>query len=166
MTQTRRVPPREALLVQFATRSLDARPGDYVELDICAAEGSLTEGCFYTPFKRGKPAAFNARRGVDQFGRLQARGPAPRSGAGVWERRVIGLGSLAPGALGLHGMVFNSRKPGTFHVYLDNLRIRRADGSAVTIWANGKDTRFKRHNASTAFKDVTVRAVTLATPPG
>jgi len=162
VTQTKPVAPRKALLVQFAHRSMSVRPGDYVEFDICIAEDSLTEGFYYTPFKRGKAAAFTPRRGVDQLGRLQARGPGTRGGPGVWEHRVVGLASLAPGALGLHGMVFNSRKAGTFHIYLDNLRVRHADGSAEAIWTGGEHTRFRVHRTDAAFRDIAVRAVPLA----
>jgi len=159
--QTRPVAPKEALQLMFASRGLKVRPGDVVQLDLCVAPDGLLEGFYYTPIRRGKPPLFNARRGVDQFGRVQVRGPAPRGGAGVWERRVLGIGAEAPTAMNLHGLVLRGRKAGTFHLYLDNVCVRRADGTVVPIWTGRSDTRFRILAESPAFKDVSVRAVPL-----
>ena len=98
---------------------------------------------------------------MDQFGRVQVRGPAPRGGAGGWARRVLGIGAEAPTALNLHGLVLGGRKAGTFHLYLDNVCVRRADGAVVPIWTEGRHTRFRILTESPAFKDVSVRAVPL-----
>ena len=105
-------------------------------------------------FKRGE--------GIDQFGREQSAGPEIQGGPGVWEHRVIGLCSSAPLILPRHGLVFKGGKPGTFKVYLDNLRIRHADGSTTPIWTNGKDTRAQKIANNELFTDVRVRAVPAA----
>jgi len=157
--QTEPVRPRDAVQLMFAFHELHVRPGDVVEIDLCVAPDGLPEGFYYTPLRRGKPAIFNARRGVDQFGRIQARGPAPKGGVGVWERRVIGIGTEAPTAMNLHGLVLGGRTPGTFHLYLDNLRIRRADGTVIPVWTGGKDTRFRQLTTNAAIRDIAVRAV-------
>lgn len=102
-------------------------------------------------FKRGE--------GIDQFGREQATGPEVQGGPGTWEHRVIGLSSSAPGILPRHGLVFKGGKPGTYKVYLDNLRLHHADGSTTSIWANSKDTRSKKIADSEAFTNIAVRAV-------
>ena len=102
-------------------------------------------------FKRGE--------GIDQFGREQATGPEIQGGPGVWEHRIIGLCSSSPGVLPHHGLAFKGGKPGTYKVYLDNLRIRHADGSTSAIWTKGKDTRFRKIDDSEMFTNVRVRAV-------
>lgn len=48
---------------------------------------------------------------------------------------------------------------GTFTVYLDNLRIRHADGRTTPLWTHGKDTRAGAFKADEYFKDLKVRAV-------
>ena len=80
----------------------------------------------------------------------------------MWEHRIIGLCSSAPGILPRHGLVFKGGKPGTYKVYLDNLRLRHADGSTTPIWTNGKDTRFRKIEDSEMFTDVRVRAVPVS----
>ena len=85
--------------------------------------------------------------------------PEVQGGPGVWEHRIIGLCSSAPGSLPRHGLVFKGGKPGTYKVYLDNLRIRHADGSTTPIWASGKDTRFKKIADSELFTSAAVRSV-------
>ena len=68
---------------------------------------------------------------------------------------------VAPAAvLGHHGLVFTGGKAGTYKVYIDNLRIRHADGSVSSLWADGEDTRFPRNLVCPAgFRDLSVRAV-------
>jgi hypothetical protein len=58
-----------------------------------------------------------------------------------------------------HGIVFTGGKAGTFTVYLDNLRIRHADGGTTPLWTNGKDTRTGSFPENQLFKDFHVRAV-------
>ena len=74
----------------------------------------------------------------------------------------MGLASTAPGPLGKHGVVFTGGTAGTFTIYLDNLRIRHADGSTTPLWTSGKDTRAGSFKANELFKDLNVRAVNVA----
>jgi hypothetical protein len=121
------------------------------------------QGFYYSPFKGNdsKEARldFNRGEGFDQFGREQVSGPEPKGGAGVWEHRVIGLSGYGPGIMPGHALVFKGAKPGTYKVYLDNLRIRHADGSTTPIWTNGKDTRAKKVEDTELFMNVRVRTV-------
>ena len=55
--------------------------------------------------------------------------------------------------------VFAGDKPGIRRVYIDNLRIRHADGSVSPLWTDGKDTRFRRIADSEFFSDARVRSV-------
>ena len=80
----------------------------------------------------------------------------------MWEHRAIGLCSFAPGPLTQHALVFSGGKAGTYRVYIDNLRIRRADGSLSSIFAHAKDTRYRRIEDSGPFRGVQVRAVPIA----
>ncbi len=99
---------------------------------------------------------------MDQFGRDQTTGPGIADGKSTWEHRIVGLATSAPGPLGKHGVVFTGGKAGTFTIYLDNIRIRRADGSTSPIWSSGKDTRASKFKADEFFKDLKVRTVDVA----
>jgi hypothetical protein len=163
VTVTQHAKPKDRLIVPFAGYQGGHFATDYIEYDLAIAPESLRDGFFYSPFKGNDNKAvqldFKRGEGIDQFGREQAVGPEPKGGPGVWEHRVIGLSSSAPGILPRHGLVFSGRKAGTFKVYLDNLRLRHADGSTTPIWLDGKDTRFRPIADTELFKGVQVRAV-------
>lgn len=163
LTVTGTAKPKDALVVQFARYEGHVFATDYIEYDIAVAPGSPTKGFYYSPFKGNDSKQitldFKRGEGIDQFGREQVLGPEPKGGAGVWEHRVIGLASYGPGILPGHAIVFRGAKPGNYKVYIDNLRIRHADGSTTPIWMNGKDTRQPKVADSELFKDVHVRAV-------
>jgi hypothetical protein len=86
-------------------------------------------------------------------------GPPVRGGAGVWEHRVIGLCGIAPGQLPRNAMVVRGVTPGTHVIYLDNVRLRHADGSRTPMWTTGNDTGSPKIPDTDAFRDVRVRAV-------
>lgn len=163
VTVTAQAKPRDTVLVPFAGFEGDVFAGDRVEYDIAVAADGLRRGFYYTPFKGNddKSFALTFRRGVgvDQFGREQTGAPETRVGPGTWEHRVIGLCSAAPNALPRHGLVFRGGESGTHKVWLDNLRIRRADGTATLIWTDGKDTRFRAIADTECFTNIRVRAV-------
>ena len=164
MTVTDQTKPKDRLIVPFAGWRGFQEATDWVEFDICFARDSLPRGSFYSPVqgnaKTPYKVFFKRGEGIDQFGREQVTGPEPLGGPGEWEHRVVGLCSFAPGPLNRHAMVFAGGKAGTYKVYLDNLRIRHADGSVSSLWTNGKDTRFPKNLACPAgFGDLSVRAV-------
>jgi arylsulfatase A-like enzyme len=166
VTVTAKAKPNDRLIVPFATFQENIFATDSIEYDIATAPDSLQRGFYYSPLKGNDEKTitiyFKRGEGIDQFGREQANGPEVQGGPGVWEHRVIGLCSSAPGIVPRHGIVFKGGKPGTFKIYLDNLRIRHADGSSTPIWTNTKDTRFKKIVDSEMFANVAVRAVSAS----
>ncbi len=165
VTVTDKVKPKDQLLVPFARFEGHVFATDYIEYDLAVAPDSPLKGFFYSPFK-GNPndqvtIDFKRGEGFDQFGREQASGPEPKGGAGVWEHRVVGLCSYAPGIVPGHGVVFKGARPGNYKIYLDNLRVRRGDGSFEPVWTSGKDTSRVKLEDTEAFKDVHVRSVAL-----
>lgn len=165
VTVTALAKPKDRLVVPFATLEEPQFATDYVEYDIATAAGSLPRGFFYSPFKgndlENVTLDFKRGQGIDQFGREQVLGPEPKGGPGVWEHRIIGLCSYAPGVLPRHGLVFTGGRAGTYTVYLDNLRIRHADGSTTPVWTTGKNTRFPKMADSGLFTNIRVRTVSL-----
>ena len=143
---------------QFAT--------DWIEFDIAFSPGVKGRYPWFSTMEgnNSKPFGPLFKKGdcIDQFGRDQTTGPGIADGKNVWEHRIIGLSSTAPGPLGKHGVIFFGGKPGTITVYLDNLRIRHADGSTTPLWTNGKDTRSEKLKDSELFKDVKIRAVSVS----
>lgn len=139
----------------------DPQRRDKVLAEIAA--GSPLKGFYFTPFKgNGDQTSphFKKGEGVDQFGREQVTGPEPKGGAGVWEHRIIGLASYGPGIAPGHGVMFRGiNKPGTYRVYIDNLRIRHVDGKTTPLWSNGKDTKTVKAQENELFKDIEVRTV-------
>ena len=166
VTVTAQAKPNDRLIVPIAVLQENVFATDFVEYDIAIAADSLRRGFYYSPLKgnENKDITINFKRGegIDQFGREQSTGPEVQGGPAVWEHRVIGLSSSAPGVLPRHGLVFKGGKPGTYKVFLDNLRLRHLDGSTTPIWANGKDTRFKKIADSGAFSNIAVRSVPVA----
>ena len=158
--------PKDMLIVPFARWEGNVFATDYIEYDVAVAPGSPLTGFYYSSFKgndsSGARLQFNRGEGYDQFGREQVSGPEPKGGPGVWEHRIIGLTSFGPGIMPGHALVFKGAKPGTYKVYLDNLRLRHADGSTTPIWTSGKDSRAKKIADTELFKDVQVRAVSAA----
>jgi len=163
VTVTPMAKPNDRLIVPVATFGVNPFATDCIEYDIAVAADSLQTGFYYSPLKGNDnttvTANFKRGEGIDQFGREQASGPGIQGGPGTWEHRVIGLCSYAPNTLPRHGMVFKGGKPGTYTVYLDNLRIRRADGSTTPIWTNGDDTRFPKIDDSERFTNIRVTPV-------
>jgi hypothetical protein len=163
VTMTAQAKPNDRLVVPIAGFAGRALATDHVEYDIASAPNSLRRGFYYSPFKGNDSQAitlhFKRGEGIDQFGRDQSTGPEIQGGSRVWEHRVIGLCSSAPGTLPRHGLVFKGGQAGTYKVYLDNLRVRHADGSTSPIWTNGNDTRFRKIEDSETFTNVRVRAV-------
>jgi arylsulfatase A len=166
VTITDKAKPKDSLVVTFARWEGNVFATDYIEYDLAVAPGSPLKGFYYSPFKGNDKKEirldFKRGEGFDQFGREQISGPEPNGGAGVWEHRIIGLSSYGPGILPGHGIVFRGGKPGTYKLYLDNLRIRHADGSTSPIWADGKDIRSRPIQDSALFTNVRVRAVPVS----
>lgn len=137
-----------------------------IEFDTAFSSNTPTRHPYFSTLEgnNSKPFGplFKPGTAVDQFGRDQASGPGISDGKSVWEHRIIGLSSTAPGPLGKHGVVFTGGTPGTFTIYLDNLRIRHLDGSTTSLWASGPDTRTSKFMETEFFKNLTIRSINVA----
>ncbi len=167
LTVTDKAKPKDSFVVPFGRYEGHVYATDYIEYDLAVAKGSPTKGFYYSPFKgnyNNKQVKLDFKRGegIDQFGREQVAGPEPKGGAGVWEHRVIGLSSYGPGIIPGHAIVFKGAKSGRWTLYLDNLRIRHADGSTTSVWANGKDSARVKIQDSELFTNVRVRSIPLS----
>jgi arylsulfatase A-like enzyme len=164
VTATEKAKPKDFIVVPIASPEVQQFATDWIEYDVATSPDTPKHGqWYYSPFKGNDNTAitlyFKRGEGIDQFGRDQFTAPEIRGGPGTWEHRVIGLCSSAPGPLHRHGLVFRGGKAGTYKVYLDNLRLRHADGSTTPIWTNGKDTRTQKIADTELFKGVQVRVV-------
>ncbi len=117
----------ESLILPISTERIQMHPGDHLHFQIMV-EQSPDAGFYLSPIVMGD-LLFEDRRGMDQYGRLQADRPMPLEG--VWEHRVIGLGNMAPRFL--TEVVLNIREPGAYHFYIADLEIHRKDGSVIEI---------------------------------
>ncbi len=162
VTVTDRAKPNEKLIVPFASWDGRGMATDWIEFDLAFAPNPSRKRPYYTPYRGTEAAAkllFTRGTGVDQLGREQSSGPVTDGKKLVWEHRVIGLAANGPGPLPKHGLVFGGLPPGTYTVYLDNLRLRQADGTMITIWSGSSDTVSRRIPDSPAFRSVHVRTV-------
>jgi arylsulfatase A len=166
VTITDKAKPKDRLAINVANWDGTQFATDWVEYDIAFAARKSARYPFFSTLEgnpgKGFSPHFKIGTVVDQLGRDQVTGPGIADAANVWEHRIVGLASTAPGPLGKHGVVFIGGKPGTFTVYLDNLRVRHLDGSTTTLWASGKDTRVQKIADNELFQDIQVRAVNAA----
>ncbi len=155
--------PKDRLAISLANWSGTQYATDWIEYDIAFSPNTPKRHPYFSTLEGNdsKPFGplFKSGTGVDQHGRDQITGPGIADGKSVWEHRVIGLASTAPGPLGKHGVVFSGGKGGTFTIYLDNLRIRHLDGSSTPLWTSGKDTRAGQFTSNDLFKDLKIRTV-------
>jgi arylsulfatase A-like enzyme len=163
VTITDKAKPKDRLAVTVANWAASQFATDWVEFDIAFSPGTPKRHPYFSTLEGNntKPFGplFKPGTAADQFGRDQSTGPGIADGKSAWEHRIVGLSSTAPGPLGKHGVVFTGGTPGTFTVYLDNLRIRHLDGTTTPLWTNGKDTRTAKFEATELFKDLKVGTV-------
>ncbi len=163
VTITDKAKPKDRLAISLANWSGTQYATDWIEYDIAFSPNTAKKQPYFSTLEgnNSKPFGplFKIGTAVDQYGRDQVSGPGIADGKSTWEHRIIGLASTAPGPLGKHGVVFTGGTAGTYTIYLDNLRLRHADGRTTPIWVNDKDTRFKKPADSETFTNVTVRAM-------
>jgi hypothetical protein len=111
---------------------------DHLSFDIqIAAQSSLESGFFVSP-ARGWVPVYDRNNGVNFGGSLVVDERWPR---GEWVRATVGVGSLAPLRSVTNYIVLRSPHPGSYHFYLDNVVIRRADGTVkAVIWESSADS--------------------------
>ena len=155
--------PKDHLGISIAHLAGEQYATDWIEYDIAFSPNLSKRFPYYSTLEGNntKPfvSLFKPGTAIDQHGRDQVLGHGIADGKSTWEHRIIGLAGGAPGALPKHGIVFTGGKGGTYTVYLDNLRLRRADGSTTTLWASSKDTQLNKVKESEFFKSIQVRAV-------
>jgi arylsulfatase A-like enzyme len=149
-------PVRNGVFVRFSDgngweKEYDAyvHPGDRVEFDILVCDDSdIMKGCFYNPGSGWRPF-YEQGNGLNQDGLELVDLELPK---GVWTRQVVGIGNYCPGTLPVNLIALQSRTPGTYHYYLDNIVVRRKDGGIrAVIWKSEPDFapllyRYKNRN--------------------
>jgi hypothetical protein len=157
--------PKDRLAVNVANWNGTQYATDWIEYDIAFAPGIKGRHPYFSTLEGNNSTSFGplfkTGTAVDQFGRDQTNGPGIADGKSVWEHRIIGLSSTAPGPLGKHGVVFIGGRAGTFTIYLDNLRLRHADGRTTSLWTSSKDTKTAKFTPNEFFTDLGVRVVSL-----
>ncbi|MCA9140215.1 MAG: sulfatase-like hydrolase/transferase [Planctomycetales bacterium] len=163
VTITDQAKPKDRLAINIANWAGTQYATDWIEFDIAFSPNTPKRHPYFSTLQgnNSKPFGplFKVGTGVDQFGRDQTAGPGVADGKSVWEHRIIGLSGTAPGPLGKHGIVFTGGTPGTFTIYLDNLRIRHLDGSLTPLWSGERDTRRGKFADNEFFKNLEIRTV-------
>jgi arylsulfatase A-like enzyme len=166
VTITDKAKPKDRLAVNIANWNGTQYATDWIEYDIAFTPHSSKRLPFFSALEGNNSKSFGPLwkpgTGIDQFGRDQSTGPGIADGQSVWEHRVVGLSSTAPGPLSKHGVVFTGGTPGTYTIYLDNLRIRHLDGSTTPLWTSGQDTRAGKFTANAHFTDLKIRTIPVS----
>lgn len=154
-------------------------PGDRIEYDIYVCDDSeKTAGIFYTP-GRGWDPMFKPNSGLDQDGKHVYNMENPK---GEWRRHTVGIGVNCPLVTVINYIVMRDGGPGYYHFYIDNVVVRKNDGTIRTVlWKSEKDTTpliycydRKHYNGlkealaspKFPFKDVQIKAVDLPAGAG
>ncbi len=165
VTITDKAKVKDRLTIPLANWNGTHYATDWIEYDIAFSPKTPKRQPYYSPLEASKSNVlsplFKPDAAIDQHGRDQSTGPGIADGKSIWEHRIIGLAGSAPGPLGKHGVVFTGGQAGTYTIYLDNLRLRHADGSTTALWTHQKDTRVKKIAETELFKDIQVRAVNV-----
>jgi arylsulfatase A-like enzyme len=169
VTITDKAKPKDRLAINIANWNGTQYATDWIEYDIAFSPNTPRQHPYFSTLEGNNSKPFGPLwkpgTGVDQFGRDQSTGPGIADGKSVWEHRIVGLSSTAPGPLGKHGVVFTGGTPGTYTIYLDNLRIRHADGSTTPLWTGRKDTRAGKFTANALFTDLQIRTINMDEVP-
>jgi len=136
-TQSIRNPDRDGVFVRFSNggpweEEYDTyvHAGDRVEFDIYVCKDSdIVKGCFYNPGNGWNPF-YNSRNGLNQDGVPVSEVELPKR---KWVRQVVGIGNYCPGTIPVNFIALQSREPGDYHYYLDNIVIRKNDGGIRTV---------------------------------
>ncbi len=132
------------LFVKFATAGItdyaieQLEPNDLLSFDLfVASDSDHVSGFFVTPGRGLKPI-FDKTSGVAGDGKLMVDQVWPRQ---RWIRVTAGIGEVAPLPQVVDYIALRSSQRGSYHFYLDNIVIRRHDGSPkAVIWASRDDT--------------------------
>jgi arylsulfatase A-like enzyme len=132
------------LFVKFATAGIKDYDIDQLESSdlfsfdmFVASDSDQASGFFVTP-GRGSTPVFDKDSGVTADGKLMIERVWPRE---RWLRIATGLGEVAPLNQAVDYIALRAKQSGSYHFFLDNVTIRRHDGSIkAIIWASRNDT--------------------------
>ena len=112
--------------------------GDRLEYDLYVCEDSdITRGISYCPGSGWDPF-FSPENGINQRGESPSREKLPK---GRWVRQAIGIGNMCPQKLVVSYIALQSSRAGDYHFCMDNVVVRRADGSIrKVLWASKEDS--------------------------
>jgi arylsulfatase A-like enzyme len=123
------------------------RSGDRLEYDLLVAPDSTAEGVriSLTPpaAKKKRAAQGGAIDGEDGAGPSADAGDAPNAKR-QWRRRGFGLANFGGKMQSSVWLIIDGKKPAKYHLYLDNVVIRRADGSVIELYREGKPAQKNR----------------------
>jgi arylsulfatase A-like enzyme len=113
-------------------------PGDRLQYDLYLCEDSdISSGISYCPGKGWNPF-FHPQNGLNQDGVSPQQAKWPK---GTWIRQTVGVGNMCPHSMVVSYIALQNRNAGYYHFYLDNVVVRRSDGSVrKVIWASKQDS--------------------------
>lgn len=136
--------------------------GDRLEFDVLIAANSARDGLgidFRHPERQKKKGQL--RGTVDGEDEAVGATGVSEQRNGEWTRRVIGLANRAGRMLDTLWFSIEGIKPAMYHIFLDNVLIRRADGSVVEFYRDGTEPQQGRRATADGYSGVSVRAVPL-----
>jgi arylsulfatase A len=141
-------PDRDGVYVRFAGPAWGPEVGEFIhsgdtfEYDIYIAEDSdQVDGIFCSP-SSGPSPIFDSERGINPAGNLLVEQTLPK---GRWIRQASGMGEVAPNTAYATFIALHNSSPGYYHFYLDNVVVRKNDGSIrAVIWNSGDDFNSRR----------------------
>ncbi len=152
-------------------------PGDRVQFDIKVAEDSEKDARFFYSPAEGWNHIITNDNGLDHNGNKVA---IMKYQKGVWTRHIVGVGTTSPGDGPINYIVLKDSGPGYYHFYVDNVVVRKKDGSVRSvIWESGDDTtpiiyRYKGTNYNSwesvsaisnfPFNSVSIKAIDSGIP--
>ena len=131
----------QGVYIRFADPKKDSyvHAGDVLIYDIYVAEDSdHVSGMFCSP-SFGATARFDSGRGITPDGELFVEKVLPK---GQWVRMMSGMGEIAANSSYASFIALHNPSPGYYHFYIDNMTIRKEDGSLRGVtWDNDSDYR-------------------------
>jgi arylsulfatase A-like enzyme len=150
----------EGLAIPLGGEKIILSPGDRLEYDVFIAEGAATRGIrlAVNRARRGEREEGGRIDAVDQFGNPERGSVGYRKAQGQWVHRVIGLANYAPRPMNGAWLLFDGREKAEYLLYVDNLIIRRGDGSVVEIYRDGNPKQQPPRQAA-GYPQIAVKAV-------
>lgn len=152
--------PNGSMVQLLNFKSFPIQTGDQLEYDILFSKTSRTDGGHMT-VRRGTGRPLFLNRAVDQYGKMFSANYTYDDATEKWVHIVVGMGHGCPEGAGILGFLITGSDTGAYHFYLDNVVVRRRDGSNVVIWQQGMPV--SGVVAPEEISDLQVGAVSTAT---